>query len=83
MRKTIQEKNAITRSAELHKRGRKSRHEFDLLNSTTDGQVATKSVSNNHTPGKKNVAKPIKDWRKLRPTRPPPKSTLKNVSYEE
>jgi hypothetical protein len=69
--------------AELHKRGRKSRHEFDLLNSTTDGQVATKSVSNNHTPGKKNVAKPIKDWRKLRPTRPPPKSTLKNVSYEE
>jgi hypothetical protein len=25
------------------------------------------------------VAKPIKDWRKLRPTRPPPKSTLKSI----
>ena len=75
--------NTILKKALKPKRGRKSRHEFDLLNSTTDGQIATKSVSNNHTSGKKNVAKPIKDWRKLRPTRPPPKSTLKKVSFSK
>ena len=57
---------------ELHRNGRKRKHDVENLNFISNDPVVQEFQLNRHNKKANELSKKAKDWRKFRPSRPPP-----------